>query len=627
MIPYAPAPIQPPDLDQWQGLRDTRFFPSGVFTAATDPIVTVPFELLRPGTLHTLKLVISAEPVPDGTKVQVSFGEDLAILEPGRNQVTLRTLAVLPVVLTISGAQSIQLTSLELLCNQPSKSRPLPYDLIGLEIEAPTHAPAFRVGKSRIGQDPLGGGAVYSKGFTIGQSHLDEDRLAFGLPELAWRDICGPALDLAIRRGAASQGVLPVAQAGTLTVTLKNINPRAWWLRHGLRIRCYARLTRQLIFTGTIRKITYQPRKGHIRDYSTCVLEAVDVVGKLAATTRYGARVSGETLTDRIARLLDKTSVAYSLIDSAPAVENLMAACVTEANLATHIDMAVASVGGAWWTKPDGTLVITPDCDTTPYSPIPWFIVGKSPLDQHRIAPVGASIAPILEDPQDTPPQATNGFTIGKSVLDRDYLAVGNPRPLQPLFTIGESQLDGAILGQPPIKTAWAIPRPDQPPLFTDRYRDKKEQPWYYIDVTPTFDSAEELSEVKVENHAATKTDGDWQDATRTYTATDFAAMEAYGPQAKSVATTIATPEGAQNLANYLLARPLIADPAALKVNSVEINALTAPTRSVLTELFDQVRIEFDHTESEHRIYAIEHRLTPYTWFSRYYMIQARRKK
>lgn len=643
MRPYAPAPILPPDLDHWQGLVDTRFYPSGVFTATTEPVVTVPFDLLRPGTLHTLKLTISVEPVdppkpkegepqpepaepPAPRVVQVSFGEDLKVLEPGRNQLIMHTLAILPVSLTISGAKTIQVTSLELLCDQPSKSQPLPYDLIGLEIEAPTHAPAFRIGKSRIGKEPLGGGAVYSQGFRIGQSHLDQDRLPQGLPELAWRDICGPAMNLEIRRGAASQGVLPVAQAGTLTVTLKNIDPRALWLRHGLKVRCYHRLTRQLIFTGYLRKMKYEPRKGHIRKYSTCTLEAVDIVGILANTTRYGVRVHGEALTERLARLIGDAA-KYEIIDTTPAVDNRLSATVMEASLAAHLDAAIASVGGAWWTRPDGKLIFTPDSDVMPHNPIPWFIIGRSPLDAHRIAPLGASIAPILTDPADTPPGATAGFTIGKSRLDQDYLAVGNPRPLQPLFTIGESPLDGAILGEPPIKTAWAIPAPKQPPLFTDRYRDKKEAPWYYLDVTPSFDSAEELSQVKVENHTATKQDGTWQDATKTYTATSQAALETYGAQAKKFTATVATPEGAQALANYVLARPVIAEPSTLNVNSVQVNALTAPLRSVITQLFDHVRIEFDHHVSEHRIYAIENRLTPYTWLARYYMIQARRKK
>ncbi|MBB5846544.1 hypothetical protein F4555_001340 [Mobiluncus mulieris] len=641
MRPHSPAPILPPDLAHWQGLVDPRFYPSGVFTATTEEIVTVPFDLLRPGTLHTLKLTLSAEPAdppkpkedepqpakpPAPRVVQVSFGEDLKILEPGRNQLIMHTLSILPVSLTISGAKSIQVTALELLCDQPSKSQPLPYDLIGLEIEASTHAPAFRIGKSKIGQDPLGGGAVYSKGFRIGQSHLDTDRLPQGLPELAWRDICGPAMTLQIRRGAASQGVLPVAQAGTLTVTLKNIDPRELWLRHGLKVRCYHRLTRQLIFTGYLRKMKYEPRKGHLRKYSTCTLEFVDVVGKLAATTRYGVRKDGETLTERLKRLIGDTA-PYEIFDTAPAVDNRLSATVREAPLATHLDMAIASVGGAWWTQPDGKLIFTPDSDVMPHNPIPWFIIGKSPLDAHRIAPQGASIAPILTDPADVPPGATAGFTIGKSKLDIDYLAVGNPRPLEPLFTIGESPLDGAILGEPPIKTAWAIPVPQQPPLFTDRYRDTKEAPWYYIDVTPSFDSAEELSQVKVENHTATTQNGTWQDATKTYTATSLAALETYGAQAKTFTATVATPEGAQALADYVLARPVIADPNTLNVNSVQVNALAAPLRSVITRLFDHVKIEFEHRISEHRIYAIENRLTPYTWLTRYYMIQARRKQ
>ena len=89
----------------------------------------------------------------------------------------------------------------------------------------------------------------------------------------------------------------------------------------------------------------------------------------------------------------------------------------------------------------------------------------------------------------------------------------------------------------------------------------------------------------------------------------------------------MATPVGAQALADYVLARPVIADPNTLNVNSVQVNALAAPLRSVITRLFDHVKIEFEHRISEHRIYAIENRLTPYTWLTRYYMIQARRKQ
>lgn len=170
MRPHSPAPILPPDLAHWQGLVDPRFYPSGVFTATTEEIVTVPFDLLRPGTLHTLKLTLSAEPAdppkpkedepqpakpPAPRVVQVSFGEDLKILEPGRNQLIMHTLSILPVSLTISGAKSIQVTALELLCDQPSKSQPLPYDLIGLEIEAPTHARPSASGNRKSGKTRL----------------------------------------------------------------------------------------------------------------------------------------------------------------------------------------------------------------------------------------------------------------------------------------------------------------------------------------------------------------------------------------------------------------------------------------------------------------------------------------
>lgn len=619
--------VQLPPLDAWSGIEYYSVSPRGAILIKTDETKTLEIDLspLRPHCVHRLKadLVVSADAA---ATPQIFFAEKTVVLAVGEHeQIQLESTLPINPILSISDVNTVTINSLELLIRFPDRSKPLPYDLLGFDLLTPNLPQGFILNKSRIGRAPLGGMTAVEGAFIIGESRLNETRLPIPLPEYSWQDILSPGLTLAFRQGA-NQGstLLPVAQVGTAIIEIKDFDPRKAYLRQGLRCRIYHRLTRQIIFTGKLQKFSMRPAKfKHEHDVAT--LEFTDTVGTLAATKRYGVRtLIPDTLEQRIQKLLAGTGIGWKILDHKPAVPNLLGATVTEANLASYLDMTCATVGGAWWVNHDGSVTINPNTDVQVFYSAPWFIVGKTPLDGGKLPPAGAE---NLTSPEEEAAVSAKPFTVGESRLDSAYVAANALLPgVEKCFTIGESRLDKAILADYPVNTTWAVLRPGDPPLLTDE-KTAEARALYYTDIEPAFDSAEMLGEVAVENHRAIKEEGSWSDHTKTFVASSPAARITYGTNRKTVAALCADDAGAQALANYLLNRPIIADESALEITSVKLNALPISDKTIRLELFSYCQLKFKGVQSDHLVYATENRLTPYTWNERLYLTAARKGK
>lgn len=609
-----------PPLSAWKGIAHHSYSPSGEILIDVDETGTlsVDFSPMRPGVSNLLVAVLDVTPTAGQTAGMV-FADKTAVLTTGMNQVELESLLPLDPVLTITGVKQVKIISLQVQIRFPDKSKPVPYDLIGFDMMTSNMVPSFIIGRSRIGKAPLGGIPPISGGFRIGASHLDLDTLQLTVPEYTWKDILGQGLSLSFRMGANhGSTLLPVAQVGTATIEIKDFDPRKAQLRVGLQCRIYHRITRRILYTGTLASFSLTPAKDP-KGHDVATLEFVDTVGKLAGIKRYGVRsATPETLSQRIERLLDNTGLKWKILEGTPPVENALGSTVAEANLASYMDDTLATVAGAWWVNPDGTIIINPNNEITVFKKVPWFIVGETPLDGGKLPPAGVT---WLRDATKEPRQVENPFVIGESRLDEANVASAMIRTG---FIIGQSQLDHATLQNYQANMAWAEEGVSPVPLFTDRYNSERES-YYYTDINPGFNSAETLTEVAIENHTAKQENGSWQDATKTFTATNPDYANLYGQSRKTARAYCATEAQAQTLADYYLARPP-GQESALKVSSIQMNALTDSDRLTRLNLFDYCQLEYRGNQMENLIYAFENQLTPYTWKERLYLTEAKER-
>lgn len=605
-----------PPLTEWEGIADYSFNPEGQILATADETqtLTADFSPLRPGSPTRLTATLEVTPATGATATLI-FAETSSVLNDGLNRVDVETNLYLDPVLTIAGVSAVKIIAIQVQILYPDRSKPLPYDLIGFDIFTENVDPGFVIGRDRIGKAPLGGIGPYMGGFTIGQSQLDVDTLQISAPAYTWKDILGPGLSLSFRVGA-NQGntLLPVAQAGSAIIEIKNFDPRENRLKIGVKARIYHRMNRRVFFTGTLASFSMTPGKDqNTPDVAT--LEFVDTVGILAAIKRYGVRTdTPEDLKARITRLLEGTGLAWRCLEGTPPVTNAIGSTVAEANLATYLDDTLATVAGAWWVDPDGTITINPNNEVTVYHQLPYFVIGETPLDGAKLAP---ETAKWIQAANAETPQVENPFIIGQSVLDAAKIAVNI---IHSGFVIGESALDHATLQNYQPATEWANPTRPQPSLFTDRYT-KGRNSYYYVDITPGFDSAETLTEVAIENHTAVKENGSWRDATKTFTATDPESTAIFGKSRQFARAFAATDTQAQALANYYLSHSRPEN--SLKYSSVQLNALKESIALSRLGLFDYVQIVYRGNESSHRIYAFENQLTPFTWMQRIYVTDA----
>ncbi|ADI67719.1 hypothetical protein [Mobiluncus curtisii] len=611
--------VQLPPLSKWQGIAHYSFSPEGIILVEPDEDgkVSVDFSPMRPGSPTRLLLNLSVEPAP-GKTVNLTFSEQHRILEGGTQQIIIETGLILDPVLTITGIASVQIISLQVQIRFPDRSKPLPYDLIGFEVLTPNLSPGFIIGKSRISSEPLGVIKPRYGEFIIGQSRLDHASLSLELPTFTWKDILAQGLTLSYRVGAnKGSTLLPVAQAGSAIIEIKDLDPRKTVLRAGLKCRLYHRLTRRVLFTGKLRSFRLTPAKCP-REHDIATLEFADNVAELAGVKRYGVRTdTPDTLQARIGKLLEGTGIDWSILEEQTPVANELGATVMEANLAEYLDMTCATVGGAWWVTTEGKIIINPNNEVNIWKNIPFFIIGQTPLDGGKLAVNGVELLqePVLE-------QVENPFIIGKSRLDH---AAAGANLTDKGFIIGKSRLNETTLTGIAKNTAWAIEKPTAPPLFTDRYNTGRRS-FYYIDLGTSFASNETVSEIVVENHTAIKEDNSWNDSTKTYKASDNNIAAIYGQSARSVKANASTAQNAQQLAEYLLKRPQ-EQIAGLKVSSVQMNALNCSKTLAALDLFDYCQVRFKEETSDHQIYAFESQLTPYTWKERLYLTPAKERK
>ena len=613
--------VQLPALTDWEGIEHYSFSPDGaiLITATAGQTITVDFSPVRPGTETRVKAVLIVAPAA-GTTAGLSFSDKTVVFHAGTNQIDLISTLPLDPILSITGVTELQIISLQLQIRFPDRSNPLPYDLIGFDVLTPNVAPGFIIGKSRIGQAPLGGQPSLSPGFIIGSSRLDQDSLPISLPEYTWKDILGPGLSLTFRQGAnGGSSLLPVAQVGTAAIEIRDFDPRAAYLRVGLKCRIYHRLTREILYTGTLASFTLTPGKGK-GEHDVATLEFVDTVGILANTKRYGVRsAEPETLSTRITRLLKDTGLSWRILDGTPPVQDLLGSTVSEDNLAAYLDATVATIGGAWWVDPDGTITINPNNEVTLFRQVPWFIIGETPLDGGKLPPDDAV---RVKDSSKEPEQVENPFIIGSSRLGEANVASAM---ISEGFIIGSSRLDHGTLADYQGNTVWALNPALTVPLFTDS-KSEDSRALYYTDINPSFNSAEMLTEVAVENLTAVKENGDWRDATKTLTARNPDAAIVFGLQRKTIRAYAASDAQAQALADYLLSRPLATGLSAFKISSLVMNALKESETITKLGLFDYCQVVYRGSESQQLIYAFENQLTPYTWRQRIYLTEAKER-
>ncbi|WP_297724208.1 hypothetical protein [uncultured Mobiluncus sp.] len=615
-----------PPLAEWQGVASWAATVEGYIIV--EPVETggilIDLAPLRPGVVNRLKATLDVT-AKEGETPAISFAEKHEAIPEGGAVIILESTLPVDPILTITGAARVKVIGFELQIRFPDRSKPYPYDLIGFDMLTPTVRPGFIIGKSHIGAAPLGGFALTSGGFTIGESRLDVDFLEVPTPEYVWKDILGPGLSLAFRQGAnGGSSLLPVAQVGTAEIKIKDFDPRLANLRRGLKARIYDRLTRQILFTGTLESFSLEPAKTE-GEHDIATLEFVDAVGILSAKKRYGVRLDApESFNARIARLLDGQGVDYQIEDIAPALDISLGPCVTEATLTEYLDMTCATVGAAWWVDHKGKVIFNPNNEVEIFHQIPWFIIGKTPLDGGKLAPDGAQ---HFQDTTNEPPaQVENPFIIGQTPLDAGNIGAAAADPAtDKQFIIGQSRLDYALISNFTTQTGFALPEIQGPPLFTDRYSTDP-RAMYYVDLEPGFDSAEILNEVAVENHTATRDENGWSDHTKTFTATNKDIAAAYGTSRKTVKAFASSDTGAQRLADYYLARPLMAGESALQVSSVRFDAMTYHQRLTRLDLFDYCQLVFREKQTNHLVYATQNQLTPFTWFQRLYLTEAKER-
>lgn len=344
---------------------DTATAPPAYTLTAAGEQLRLPLELLTPGRAYTVQLLASAVPAAGASHVTLMLEGVARRLLPGPAVwLEWTTQAGRPLVLEALTVASLSVRELHLTATaEPAQlERPaLPGDELSLEVLVPRPgAAAFLLDTSRLDRDALDAATPWPGTFVLDSSRLDEGYLfVLDLTEW-WRPILGPARSLSIRRGARVDGLVPVADAGTLVAEIPNaLDPRELGLRRGTPVRAYHWPTRRALFTGELLRATVAPQRPGGRLRYVVTLEAVDAVGQLAETTRYGAIVGpglAESWPDRVARLMASApEISWELVPAtAPAAEPSMANTVHETSLAEHLDIAVASARGCWWVSADG---------------------------------------------------------------------------------------------------------------------------------------------------------------------------------------------------------------------------------------------------------------------------------
>lgn len=250
-------------------------------------------------------------------------------------------------------------------------ANPRPCDVLSLQAHYPL--PGFfglRWNSSRWNRDSWTRGVAKPWAMVWDSTFWDTRAWDMGETNISqWQDITGPCTDIAVTRGVATNGPAMAAAVGTLTARAINaLSPRTTGLHHGTAVRLIHWPTRTLVFTGVITDLTIIPHKpGGRIDYEVS-FTASDNVARLAAITRYGAKVDGgdgsEPWAARLARLIKSApDLTYQVHDQAT---QTMAPIVWETSLARHLDALMASVLGLWTIERDGTVSIRVNRPHTP---------------------------------------------------------------------------------------------------------------------------------------------------------------------------------------------------------------------------------------------------------------------
>lgn len=217
--------------------------------------------------------------------------------------------------------------------------------------------------------------------FTLGRSVLggpDELAPAAGF---TWSELLGSATGATITRAATREGLAARAQVGTLTLTLRGVDPLTDPdLRPNVPVRVRHRDGAPM-FTGVVENVTAHYDE---RGVATCTLTAVDGTAALAATTRYGARTPGadaEPWYSRAGRLASSSPVA-SLPVPASAVAKPVGPSWSYSST-----LAQAQAEAAAWA-PDGTAAgVAGNRYITPPAGSSWTreLDGLTPGVEHRV--------------------------------------------------------------------------------------------------------------------------------------------------------------------------------------------------------------------------------------------------
>ncbi|MST49499.1 hypothetical protein [Mobiluncus porci] len=323
------------------------------------PIIDLPY--LQPGRRYTLQGKATAAPKQDDSQPFIIMGESLAKLTPNTpTEFTVSTTVPMPVKLSLVSVASVAFERLELSYERySSPDDPLPYDELGIDVYTtrPGRVP-FILGTSRISVASLDWQAPTAGTFIIGSTPLDEGRLFIPDPPETWRALAPDTYDLEISRGQTYNGLIPLAQAASVKISVKNTaDPRAWDIIKNRPLRVYTLRNMQPVFTGHVTETALQLENK--ADY-TVTIAGTDLVGELVQMKRYGVRETGiidtgETFTARLARLLTSGGYPYTPPTTDPGV--MLCNTVLESSIAKHLDLACNSIGGAWYVNRAGEIV------------------------------------------------------------------------------------------------------------------------------------------------------------------------------------------------------------------------------------------------------------------------------
>jgi hypothetical protein len=345
---------------------DTTTAPPSYTLTAAGAELRLPLEYLTPGRPYTVQLAASAVPAAGAAHVTLMLEGVARRLLPGVPAwLEWTTEAARPLVLEVLTVSTLTVDALHLVATaEPAQleRRALPADELSLEVLVPRPgADAFLLDTSRLDRAALDAATPWPGTFVLDTSRLDEGYLhVLELTEW-WRPILGPARALSIRRGARTDGLVPVADAGTLVAEIPNaLDPRELGVRRGTPVRAYHWPTRRPLFTGEILRAAVTPQRPGARLRYLATLEATDAVAQLAESTRYGALVGPgltESWTARIERLMGSApELSWRIVTALAPAAPSMANTVHETSLAEHLDIATASARGCWWVGADGVV-------------------------------------------------------------------------------------------------------------------------------------------------------------------------------------------------------------------------------------------------------------------------------